>query len=100
MKREKELAILREQLGQMIAFMQATIDPANPHRGAWWWAGDVPAHPELYEPDDWEVANKPIWQVWDQFLGDLRSAGLTDRLKEAQELPIADLLADTGTCYN
>ncbi len=95
----KDLDTLREQLKLASTFMETTKDPDNPHRGAWWWAGDMPAHPDEYEPEDWEKMNKPIWQVWNEYLYELKCCGLYARLNKALELPIADLLADTTCKY-
>jgi hypothetical protein len=93
---EKDLSILREQLIILDDFMRDTVDPENPHRGAWWWAGDLPALPELYEPVDWEEANRSIEVIFGEYLYELEKAGLTEKLEQAKELPIADLLACTA----
>jgi hypothetical protein len=92
---EKDLSILREQLVTLGEFMRDTVDPEHPHRKAWWWTSDLPAYPELYEPVDWERANKSIEVIFGEYLYELEKAGLTEKLEQAKELPIADLLACT-----
>ena len=33
------------------------------------WYGELPAHPELYEKDDWEQDNKPVYRVLEEIYG-------------------------------
>ena len=99
---EKDLGILREQLGAMVRFMQETVDPARPHRDSFWWAGNVPYYIDRYDPYEWDKVNTPIEHIWGEYLYELKKAGLTEKLEAAKELPIADLLAcsDVYTIYD
>ena len=94
MNNEKRMETLRTQLALAIEFMEQT--PGVPRQHSWW-TGDMPASPELYDPTSWGARNYPIWSIWDDFISDLDSNGLHDRVKLAYELPIADLLACDGS---
>lgn len=102
MYNDKDLKTLREQLYMAIGFMSTTNDGVA-HHGSNWWAGDMPAHPEEYNPQEWEQENFPIWKIWDSYISELNSAmsvypentDLQTKLSEAKNLPIADLLAHT-----
>ena len=84
-----KLEILREQLKTAIEFMS---DTPTDHFG---WMGEMPAVPELYEPEDWvKGQNRSIGVIWGDFLYGLTKYGLHDRRQQAEELEIADLLVD------
>ena len=96
-KIERDLVEIRLQLVGAIAFMAQTDDGIH-ENGEWWWANLMPAYPCEYVPEDWNEANWCMEKIWDDFLSDLKSAGLEGRCKQARELPIADLLA-VGNSY-
>ena len=107
MERQEYLNILRSQLALAIEFMEKTprvaraVCEAECHNHAFfpqsWWVGDMPASPELYDPIDWGKMNYHIWQVWDNYIADLKDHGLHERAELAYALPIYDLLEDDGS---
>jgi hypothetical protein len=87
-----DLKCLRRQLALAIDFAEATPNDGMPHHSACWWAGDFPAYPQDYAPDDWQKHNRPIWAVWEDYVATLEDQGLDDYADLAKQLPIADLL--------
>lgn len=87
-------SIIIDQLKTAIEFMENTPDYGKPWRDSTWWAGAMPADPDLYAPAEWQRngLNWPIYKIWDQYLGDLRQLDL-ERYALAMQLEIADLLA-------
>lgn len=89
-----------EQLYTAMQFMADTPCVADYHTELWW-TGEMPAHPELYDPEDWEESNWPIWKVWDLYLAYLydeadkhESIELWEHYCKAFDLQITDLLQE------
>jgi hypothetical protein len=91
-----DLKEIRLQLCYALAFMWQTDD--GKHDGLWW-AGKMPGYPTEYDPEEWNDDNWYMEKIWDEFLADLKDAGLYERYWQARDLPIADLLA-IGNPYN
>lgn len=90
-KDRQDLAIIHNQLKMAWRFIKETPTYGKSYRTAIWWAGDFPAHIELYHPEDWEEANKTIREVWDEFIYELENFD-PERAEMARQLPIADAL--------
>jgi len=93
-KRTKDLGVLREQLHLMIEFMDNTPN-VNGSYAATEWCNELPAYPNHYTVEEWQSQpdNIPVWYIWWFYKAELELAGFYDLHKEAEELPIADLLA-------
>lgn len=76
----------RAQLAVASAFMHETAED-DP------WGGEMPYYIDVYDATEWNECNKPIHLIWTDFLGDLERERRTERLAQAKELPIGDLLA-------
>jgi len=80
----------RAQLAIASAFMHETAegDPFN-------WGGEMPYYIDAYDAAGWNEDNRPIHLIWAGFLGDLEREGRLERLAQAKELPIGDLLVES-----
>jgi len=83
--------VQREQLKDMIAFMEATprqtVNTLD-------WINQMPFYPELYVASDWIECNYSIAYIWGEYKDELTRLGLTKRREEADELAVADLLIE------
>lgn len=83
-QRHTRLRHLQAQVKTIIAFTEylASLQEAAPMHTALWWGGDLPAHPDTYEPHAWQSSGAdPVFRIWDNLLRDLTG------LVEARDLP-------------
>ena len=104
------LAVLREQLQILETYVAATPTPIWYH-DSFWWLGDFPASPEIYNPSDWERYCPTINECLIEYcmavrkeIIDLQDSGWVDAvdtlrkyLDGVDNLPISDLLTTRGS---
>jgi len=92
---------IRDQLHLMTQYMEDTPSYGSVIRDRIWWAGKMPALPELYVPQSWQESNRPIALLWNDYLGDLKHFD-DHRLLEAKrkEDEFLDLLIASETEMN
>lgn len=89
---EGALREIKLQLCLMRAFTEETVGADDPKK--LFWVDNLPYFMSDYTPDEWQAAsNWPIWKSWDDFKGELAARGMDERLAQAEELPVADLIA-------
>jgi hypothetical protein len=96
-----EIEEVRDQLHLMTQYMEDTPDYGNIVRDRIWWAGEMPASPEYYVPQDWQSKNRPIVLLWIDYLAELKQFD-ERRLAEAKEKEdkFLDLLIASETEMN
>ena len=57
-------------LKTVIAFVEATPSPYA-HHDALWWGGQFPAYPDNYIKSVWERANRPVLEIYRDYVFDL-----------------------------
>jgi hypothetical protein len=83
---EEELGDLRQRLVLMILFCEHTPPCGHEHHDRLFWTGKFPAKTWRWEPHKWTEKNPPIWELWDDYKGELASHKMELRLKLANEL--------------
>ena len=85
-----KIEIIRAQLNIAVEFMKNT-----PTRHGFVWHGEMPSHPDEYEPEDWlEGQNQSIRAIWESFLWGLDKEDMHEYRIQAEALEIADLLVE------
>lgn len=64
-------------------------------KGMMWYGGDLPAEPDLYEPEDWQTDNIPVYRVFENAVGELEHDGYPEYAEKLRNLPIDVLLAES-----
>jgi|AACY02.11.fsa_nt_gi hypothetical protein len=101
---------IRLQLALAFDFLESTPHPDGEH---WSWTGSMPYYISEYDPRVWAAGvtfvdrydgetkqvldyrayNTPIWRIWEDALAEMRARGMGRVIEQAEQLPIADLLA-------
>lgn len=79
-----EIEEVRDQLHLMTQYMEDTPNYGSIIRDRVWWAGEMPAEPLYYVPQEWQDHNRPIALLWNDYLGELKQFD-SKRLAEAKE---------------